>query len=231
MSLKFKHSPHIKRLIWRKHRKRRGDKISSTNRGAIRHIDDKYSTPPELAKLICQRIKNDICQNPKRILEPGCGEGYFLDAFKDVWPETEAVGIEINPEFAKMASDKGHSVIIDDVLLCDEKRITGFDLVISNPPFKYADSFIKRLLDVLPEGGNLSFLLRLNFLGGQERYEKLWKTSPLYRIYIMPARPGFTKNSKTDSIEYMIAVFRKGYSGSPTLEFLDNRFIKSKHGR
>lgn len=204
--------------------------MSSTNRGKGRVLDDYYATPPDLAQLICEQLREDFLPAPTSILEPGCGEGFFLDAFRNVWPFSKRVGVELNPELVELAAAKGHSVVARDVLE-DGSVPTGWDAIIGNPPFKHADEFIRLLTPKLSSGGVLAFLLRLNFLGGQARFRSLWSQGERLptHIYVLPARPGFTPDGRTDSIEYMVAVWTaEDRDGATTIGHLDNTHLENK---
>ncbi len=204
--------------------------MSSTNRGAIRNLDDHYATPPELADLICRALEQTFLPEPVNLLEPGCGEGFFLDAFKKVWPNAVRLGVELNPELEQMAVSRGHAVQAADLLEW-VKTAPDWSGIITNPPFKDAEAWIDALLPRLDQNhGVLALLLRLNFLGGAGRYERLWKNNPPTAIWVMPARPGFTPDGLTDSIEYMVCIWtRTKVDQSPTeFDWLDNRGISNK---
>jgi hypothetical protein len=57
--------------------------------------------------------------------------------------------------------------------------------------------------------GEIMFLLRLNFLEGQKRSKGLWKEFRPYQIYVLPRRPSFTGDQKTDATAYMLACWGK----------------------
>lgn len=92
-----------------------------------------------------------------------------------------------------------------------------FDLITSNPPFSLIHPFIERSLDLLPDHGHLAFLLRLNYFGTQERSEWLKSLMPEY-TYVHARRASFDPvTNRTDSIEYMHAVWRKGHYPKHTM--------------
>ncbi len=91
-----------------------------------------------------------------------------------------------------------------------------FDLIISNPPFSLIPEFVNRALNLLPENGYLVYLLRLNYFGGQKRSEWLRTMMP-ERCYVHARRISFDPiHRRTDSIEYMHAVWRKGHYPTAT---------------
>lgn len=202
--------------------------MSSTNRGSERDLDDHYATPPQLTELICNQLKKEVCPDPVNVLEPGCGEGTFLDAIEKVWPEADRMGVELNPALVRRANKKGHNVVKADVIEWS-KTALDWHLIIGNPPFKHADEFILALQKWLdPDHGTLAFLLRLNAFGSKGRYEKLWSKVMPYHVYILTARPGFTPDGRSDSIEYMVALFRSKSARRTSLSLLPNFHIKNK---
>lgn len=187
---------------------------------------DYYATTPALAALICRVVRRDFgLTDPERILEPGCGAGTFLGALRSTWPKAQVQGIEVHEDLAAYASAQGFDVELGDVL---NARLGDYDLILGNPPFRYSDDFIPLLMNHLRPGAVFGFILRLNFLAGQERYGKLWSLAPPARIYALPARPGFTPDRHTDATDYCVVVWQNGYTGPTTFAWLDNRAIENK---
>jgi hypothetical protein len=119
-----------------------------------------------------------------------------------------------------------YSIDIDDQspakMHCDYlKHQIGLSVntIITNPPFNLAQEIIEKALKDVAEGGEVIMLLRLNFLGSQKR-KPFWDSAPLKHIYVLSKRPSFTKDGKTDSIEYMWCVFERGYTGEATIEVI-----------
>lgn len=204
--------------------------MSSTNRGVERDIDDAYHTPPALALLICKTLERDFSLEPARVLEPGSGRGSFLRAATLTWPNAEVMGVEISQVLAAQSRFPGVTVIEGDFVL--HSPLLAPNLIVGNPPFKHAEAFIEKSLKIIQDQGVVAFILRLNFLGSQERYQKFHKRLPLAHVYVMPARPGFTADGRSDSTEYMVVVYLKGREdGNPTFSWLDNRAIRNRWGK
>lgn len=202
--------------------------MSATNRGAKRAPNDAYLTPPSLAGLVCRAVAQDFAHGPRLILEPGCGDGSFLDAARVAWPGAETLGVEVDPALAALARAKGHNVIGGDLFFTQglPERV---GLVLGNPPFLQAERFIRWGLAHLDDrGGALAFLLRLDFLGSRGRYASLWQPAPPSHVYVLPARAGFTPGGKTDSIEYMVSVWTRPPRAHTTLSWLDNLGIENR---
>ena len=102
-----------------------------------------YYTPNELAKEIISLLD---FSNTTSILEPGCGDGVFIDALlnkEDRLPRNTIVtAVEINTEEAKKVKSKNTPSLNVNVLNEDflefynrEYEKSLFDLIIGNPPY------------------------------------------------------------------------------------------------
>jgi hypothetical protein len=89
----------------------------------------------------------------------------------------------------------------------------AYDLIIGNPPYEYAEEFVRQSLRYLAPTGRIVFLLRLAFLESQERGVGLWREHPPYRVLTCSKRPSFTGNGKTDSAAYAVYYWKHGHQG------------------
>ena len=64
-----------------------------------------------------------------------------------------------------------------------------WDLIITNPPFVLAEAFARRAIQLAGNQGLVALLLRLNWLGGQERI--LFHRRHPADIHLLPKRPEF----------------------------------------
>jgi len=94
-----------------------------------------------------------------------------------------------------------------------------FDLIITNPPFALAEKVISKSLAIVKQNGFVVMLLRLNFFGSAGRFP-FWTQNPAKYAFVHHKRMSFTPDGKTDSIEYMHAVWQKGYKGMTQLKVL-----------
>lgn len=203
--------------------------MSSTNRGGKRDPKDFYPTTPQLAQLLCDHLAKDYGGRevgwPRSIGEPGSGYGSFLAAFRHTWPEAHVVGYEVQDQ---MVMATRPAFLTDHVDLTRHGLRGGHDLIMGNPPFSVADAIIPSLIEQLhPRRGVLALLLRLNYLEGNERYGTLWRDHMPSRVYVLPRRPGFMPNGKTDSTSYAVYVWDWRHTGETVLRFIDNRATKS----
>jgi predicted RNA methylase len=101
----------------------------------------QFATPPALSLGIAQYARSLMGSAPIRFLDPAVGTGSFYSALSQVFPPDSiaaAVGIEIDPLFAKSAAGlwggRGLTVVEGDFTrqLPPARR---FNLVLTNPPY------------------------------------------------------------------------------------------------
>lgn len=91
-------------------------------------------TPPALAAEILAAVPG----RPARVLDPACGDGNFLAAARDRWPDAELVGYEEDAVAAARARERlpGARIEVADALTLPVEP--AFDLVAGNPPYAAA---------------------------------------------------------------------------------------------
>lgn len=179
--------------------------MSSTKRGYERHKSDYYVTPIREIEKFIKEIKK---------IEPNIFKNYILDpcAGGDVkhkmsYPTALAnQGVNANNITTIDIRKDSRALIRENYL--DIECPGDFDCIMTNPPFKIALPVIKKALNNVNTDGYVIMLLRLNFFGSQKRFEFWKKTMPKY-CFVHHKRMSFTDNGKTDSIEYMHAVWQK----------------------
>jgi len=200
--------------------------MSSTNRANAkeRHTSDYYVTPVDCIKHFLSVWLEDlrseywddtlnIGDRPDRALwlDPCAGgDKYHKMSYPSVIEEELGVEhvdtIDIREDSLADIKEDFFSQNIKD----------KYDVVITNPPFNQAQQIIEKSLDSVVDGGYVIMLLRLNFFGSQQRKIFWDKQLPVWS-YVHHKRMSFTDDGKTDSIEYMHAVFVKNYSPSFTM--------------
>ena len=163
--------------------------------------------------------------SPQTILDPGAGDGVWGRAARTRWPQSLIAGVELRA----VPQPAGFNFWYSD----DYLRMTtapAFDLIIGNPPYKLAESFVRQSLANLADGGYLVFLLPLGFLAGKGRFSGLYSDFPPERVAICAGRPSFTGNGKTDAHEYAVFYWRKVVTQrDPVLSWIT--FENDKDGR
>jgi type I restriction-modification system DNA methylase subunit len=166
-------------------------KYSELSRDLTRKINNNekkkngiYFTPPET---ICKNIEflEPFIKNIKNILEPSCGSCEYILRLKNIKPNINITGIELNKtifESIKQYNSDNITLLNDNYL--SHNFDTKFDLIIGNPPYfvmkksdveksyhNYFDGrpnifilFIIKSLELLNNNGIISFILPKNFL-------------------------------------------------------------------
>jgi adenine-specific DNA-methyltransferase len=120
-----------------------------------------YPTPAWLAERVIERCGFDRLGAGAHVLEPGCGDGRFLDALRA--SGVRATGVELNPLLAEQACAKGHAVIVGDFTTCElPANLTG---AIGNPPYAVdlIDALLLRLASRFESGARAAMLLPTYF--------------------------------------------------------------------
>ncbi len=214
--------------------------MSATGRnlpGSERRADDFYSTPAWCVRALLRTVKL-----PRgHWLEPCAGSGELFDAVEaetDIsnrWDLCELQGKELRCDgklLRRLLSvDCFHECVYglhvgDFLTLSSFAAVTGqpkpFDVCIGNPPYSLAKEFVDRALGC---SRVVAFLLRLNFLGSQKRAAWLREQPP--SVYVLPRRPSFTDDNKTDATEY--AWFVWGLDPTPRVAVLDPKDCQDEH--
>jgi len=210
--------------------------MSSTNRGYDRHVSDYYVTPESCIKTFFSHWLDDlqgefwddnlsVGTNPEKAawLDPCAGGKTIFNAVhnQDFTLTRMSYPEVIRREFAPSVLD---TIDIRQDSLADRKEDylkaivdkNLYDVIITNPPFYSAKEIIKKALSDVKDEGYVVMLLRLNFFGSNER-KAFWDTQMPVWAYVHHRRMSFTDDGKTDSIEYMHAVWQKNYSPDFTM--------------
>lgn len=116
-----------------------------------RQIEDYYATEPRAMQLLL-----DIEKFDKNVWECACGELHL----------------------SKVLEDAGYNVRSSDIINRADNEVLDFlsdDItewngdIITNPPYKYAQQFIEKSLQIIPEGKRVAMFLKIQFLEGKKR--------------------------------------------------------------
>lgn len=186
--------------------------MSSTNRGHEREKTDYYVTPTSCINDFLndwlgdlQNENSYIANRPDKVkwLDPCAGGDIknkmsYADTIKE-WFEPNVL------DTIDIREDSRADVKADYL----KEKYIGYDVIITNPPFKLALEIIEKALKEVNEDGYVIMLLRLNFLEGRGR-RAFFKDNMPERIYVHHRRMSFTDNGQTDSIAYAHFVWKKG---------------------
>lgn len=128
---------------------------------------DYFPTPPFATRALCEFLSRGAPSLPlddMRVWEPACGEMHMAKPLGEYFGDVRASDVH----------RYGDHEVMDFLFFGDREPAT--DWIITNPPFKLADAFIKTALTVAK--GGVAMLLRGAFLEGQDRYAQLFSTTP-----------------------------------------------------
>ena len=184
-----------------------------------REENDFYPTPIELVRAALKPLKG---RHFPAVLDPGCGDGVWGRVVRETFPDIGYLGgIDI---VNRLPKNHPYDYFLHEDFLTYQIGPIGMNywLICGNPPYKFAEQFIRRSWVYLPHNGVLVFLLRLAFLEGQKRCKGLWKEFPPTYVTVLGRRPSFTGNHKTDSTAYCLMYWYKDRQGETTkLSWLD----------
>lgn len=177
-------------------------------KSVLRPMLDFYETPAWAVRAILPHLP--AVHEGTQILDPGCGTGAILRELVKAWPHAEIVGLEKEEGRYKECEVQALPVVQGDFLICDDK----FDMIISNPPYVCALEFVQHAISRAPV---VCMLLRLPWLASQRR--AAWHKENPAALYVLPRRPSFTNDGKTDATDY--AWFLWGHAQPGTWTILD----------
>ena len=111
-----------------------GSNIAGGNPDRGRVENDFYATDPKSTRALLDEVKFQ-----GSFLEPCCGQGHISEVIKEYYPDAEIISQDL--------VDRGYGKTGIDFLTYEFDR--KFDNVITNPPFKFAQEFIEKSLDIL----------------------------------------------------------------------------------
>ncbi len=158
----------------------------------LRPMLDFYETPAWAVHAVLPILP--VIEGVTRILDPGCGTGAILRELGAAFPENEILGLEKDrARFEAVEASTDLPVQLGDFFSHHER----YDLIVSNPPYSHALEFVQHALTLAPV---VCMLLRLPWLAGQARAQ--WHRENPAHVAVLPRRPSFTGDGKTDATEY-----------------------------
>lgn len=178
--------------------------MSATNRGAVRRDQDFYETPAWCVN----RLLDAVTFPDGDWLEPAVGNGAIIKAVTNYNPKSAIWWTATDVRDTSMELNLPLKKLRKESFLFWEWTDKDYKVVITNPPYSLAEEFIRHALKI-PSNPSVVMLLRLNFLASESRYP-LFKEYPP-DVYVLPNRPCFTGDGKTDATEYAWFVWPPRY--------------------
>jgi hypothetical protein len=171
---------------------------------------DDFPTPPWATRALLEHVLKDSARPYKELtcLEPACGVGYMSKVLKEYFAAVTCNDIH----------DYGYGERRD--YLKGQHPLNSWDWVITNPPFRLAEEFVVRSLEVAREG--VAILARTVFIESIGRYENLFKSRPpaIYAQFSerVPMVKGRLDKKATTATSYCWLVWKKSTDfGAPRL--------------
>lgn len=194
--------------------------IQTTKELRKRDPKDHYPTPYELCEAVVSILPEfDTLQT---VLDPGAGAGPWGEAVRNRWSNSYIVGVEMDDQRFPNKPESYDAWFSQNYLDFQAGLMyEQYNIIIGNPPYgvgadgkkdrKLAEKFVAHSWKLLKPYGHIVFLLRTAFSCGQGRMKTFYPKYPLKDKYDLSRRPSFTGNHKTDSTDYAIFVWQKGY--------------------
>jgi hypothetical protein len=169
--------------------------MSATNRGAVRCEADRYITPDEAISNFLDVFEIEDSWG-KTILEPCAGNGAIVKEIRKKHKDNFITAIEIRESERNNLIDAGaNRILVEDFFKCERISFNYLDIIISNPPYGLAQEIIDHSFEIVGPNTDIVMLLRLNFLGSQERKD-FWNKHPVRQLYPLSKRPSFGTHCK-----------------------------------
>lgn len=178
---------------------------------------DNYPTPNPLASAIIRTVAawrpSLGLPSPDVFIEPSCGEGSFIKAARETWPNSFIAGADIVPSYnGKVIEAGANTFFAGDLeqtiaaIFASVRTHVGTAVVGGNPPFSLAQRHIELLMQHLLQGEWLFFLLRLSFMGSAERANTFWPTTGKQQRFLIPiaGRPSYVTFKMVEETEEVI---------------------------
>ena len=184
-----------------------------------RSANDYYRTPGHATQSLMLRetFGSRVPNKKAKIWEPACGDGAISQILIDDGHDVRSTDlIYRNYQYQEVQT-------LD--FLSIDPALNRVDHVITNPPFRQAQEFAEKALEVVSEtpGGKVALILCLKFLAGQKRSLFLEK-SPLKMVYVFSKRLDFGRGDVPGKgagmLDYAWFVWETGYKGAPQVDWI-----------
>ena len=179
-------------------RKRAGEEATERN------VRDLYPTPHWAIRAVFRRLAID---SDDEVIDPCCGDGRIMAVAREYGAASWGWDIAPATDFARFDSlGETHWGLARGPGESERQQA-----IITNPPFSLALEFVERALFELP-GGPIAMLLPVPFLASETRFR--FNTEHPCHVMVLPKRPSFTPDGKTDAVTYAWLVWNYGTKGT-----------------
>jgi len=167
-----------------------------------RHPHDLYETPFEAVKMLFDNHKFGVGNT----IDPSCGRGMIIKHIQKIDPDRPIIGTDLHSYRPVVSRDIiGYGI---DFEKATRNQIGNAKHIIMNPPYKAADAHVRKALELVPRGGVVASLMRLNWMAAQKRREFLSVISKIIivgRIKMLP--PDVEDKGYSGTVDFAWFVF------------------------
>ena len=169
---------------------------------------DDFPTPPWATRALIEHVIGKEAVEGKTCLEPACNRGFMAQPLGEYFQSVQSSDV----------FDYGFGETVD--FLAQKYQASSYDWVITNPPFKLAEAFVREGMRVATAG--VAMLTRTVFIESVGRYERLFSIDPPWRfaqfVERVPMVKGRLDKSASTATGYCWLVWLKNNSNeSPEL--------------
>jgi hypothetical protein len=168
---------------------------------------DDFPTPPWAGRALCRFLRGELLQYLQLVdvREPAANRGHLVRALAEEFREVIASDVH----------DYGAGFPVHDYLFPEPLARTAW--TITNPPFRLAEAFIERALDL--SGVGVAMLVRASFLEGVGRFERLYSHTPPTHVLQFSERVVMHKGTLSErgstATAYAWLIWFKPHMGQP----------------
>lgn len=169
---------------------------------------DHFPTPPWATRALCEWLERPVTPwtipplQTQDAWEPACAEWYMA----------RALGEYFRSVYASDVHDYGYGAVEDFVFPLRQISADQADWIITNPPFRLAEQFATRALELASRG--VALLVRTAFLESASRYETLFRDRPpsdiLQFVERVPMQKAILNRNGSTATAYCWVVWRLG---------------------
>lgn len=186
---------------------------ASNHTNKEREVNDFYATDPHALEIFLDKLEQDNIKLHRNIWECACGQGHLSEVLKRKGYHVVSSDI----------FDRGYENTYIINFLENINKNIKID-ILTNPPYKYAQEFVEKSLEIQANGYYTIMFLKIQFLEGQAR-KKLFEKYPPKYVYVNSARQicyinGDMSKKMSSASCYCWFIWEKGWKGETIVRWI-----------
>lgn len=186
---------------------------ASNHTNKQREVNDFYATDPHALEIFLDKLEQDNIKLHRNIWECACGQGHLSEVLKRKGYHVVSSDI----------FDRGYENTYIINFLENINKNIKID-ILTNPPYKYAQEFVEKSLEIQSNGYYTIMFLKIQFLEGQARKKLFQKYPPKY-VYVNSARQicyinGDMSKKMSSASCYCWFIWEKGWKGETVIRWI-----------